>query len=144
MDNTRKPPPSGSALTYVVDVEKPAVVSGVPVSGPTKIVPPCECVNTILPALFTLALTNGMLAKLTAEIKLATVPVPAMVTVAVFTVAVPASVACRKNVLPGVNARPVGVVVPVTIVAPSAALSNRRKALLAFGEVVDAKLLYWV
>ena len=121
---------------------KPAVVNGVPTSGPTVIVPPCECVNTILPALLTLALTNGTLARLTAEIKLATVPVPPMVTVTVVFAAVPGSVPINSNESPGVNALPVGVVVPVTTVAPNATLSNRIKALLEFGAVVEAKLLY--
>ena len=121
------------ALTLGVLVVNPAVVTGVPVPFRSCIVPPWLCVNTILPAELTLALTEGTPAALTALIKLATVPVPPMVTVALVVVEDPASVAYNVKVFPTTNAAPVGVVVPVTMVAPNATRSKISSDITSFG-----------
>ena len=81
-----------------------------------------------------LAETLGTLARLTAVTKpVAVVDVNATVTSVVLAFE-PASVACIVKVSPGVNVL-VGVVVPVTMVAPKTARSKIKKVALGLGSV---------
>ena len=90
----------------------------------------------MLPAAFTVQVTLGTLAALTAVKKSATVPVPPIVIVAGVlgdSANVPGCVACIVNVEPTVKL--VGVVKPVIMVSPIAIFSKISKLKLSFGVV---------